>query len=393
MIKTCIVNATGFDGGGIAKLGIEYSKLGFDVYFKDIVQLSNVRPKKLDNICFYTSVTELISIISKYDRVIFLTFYDKDLDINISDLAKVKIKNPQVEFCYLYCDRNLDRLLILREYLKKYNVEFDYYFSINPNISSIVTNFRCLNVNAFTFDNVIIKPINDRQPIILTAGRLEAFKGVLSYFHSIDVNFLSSEYYYIHEGGRFNFNKTGTVSTPPQLLTLFDTTKSPKQLKSEFTFNHYGEEPVLHKLTIYPAYNPDDINRWSSYYAGICCILGTKHKCRKVKNFLGTSWVVDDLIEQKQIIKKSKLWTDAIEYVNLEMINIGLPVLFSRKYSEIIDFQDESLIYDSFSDIPYKVTKLKDNYEIVTQNQRNLFINRWSAINETIKNVFTEPIR
>lgn len=391
-MKTAIVNVVGFDGGGISKLGIEYSKLGFDVYFKDAVQPLQFKPKNFANVRFYNTIDELSGKLKNYDRIIFLTFYDNDLDNTVSNLATLRTNLLNSEFCYLYCDRNIDRLLRLQESLKKYNLKFDHYFSINPNISNIVTNYTHLNVNAFMFSPIKSYSNDCRQNIILTAGRVEGFKGVLSYFHSVDEKFLKSDYFYIHEGARFNFNKSGTISAPPQLLTLFDTTKTPKQPKSEFVFKVYGELPESHKLTIYPSYSIDDISRWANYYAGICCILGSKSMCRNIRNFVGSTWIADDSRENNLLTKKSKLWNTAIEYANLEMLDAGLPVLFSRKYSEIIDFTDEFLIYNSFSEIPIKIEELKSNYDNIRRNQREFFVNRWSAVNENIKRVFTEPL-
>ena len=391
-MKTVIINSVGFDGGGISKLGIEYSKLGFDVYFKNVVLPLQFRPNKIANIKFYDDLENLISIVSKYDRVIFLTFYDNNLDNIVMSLSKLRLALPDVEFCYLYCDRRTDRLVLLLKFLEKYDVKFDYYFSINHNSLSIVPNCKYLNVNAFTFSSARSFS-NNRKDIILTAGRVEGFKGTLSYFSNIDRNFLSSNFYYIHEGARFNFNKSGTISLPPQLLMCFDTTVRPKKLKSEFVFKSYGELPEFNKLTIYPSYSVDDIDRWSTYYAGICCILGSKSICRNVRSFVGSKWVVDDKKENTLLVRKSKIWSDAVEYANLEMIDVGLPVLFSRKYSEIIDFHDDRLIYDSFSDIPNKLDALRNYYDNAMEKQYDIFKEKQTVINETIKRVFVKSIR
>lgn len=389
-MRTVIINAVGFDGGGIAKLGIEYSKLGFDVYFKNVVQPLQIKPTQFANVKFYDTFNDLQIKLIDYDRIIFLTFYDNILDEVIPDIVKLKLNFPNVEFCYLYCDRNLDRLLRLQKCLKNYGLVFDCYFSINPNISDIVDNYVYLNVNAFTFSDRKVLSVYDRQRIVLTAGRVEGFKGVLSYFHAVDTKFLKSDYFYIHEGARFAFNKSGTISTPPQLLTLFDTAQIPKQLKPEFVFKKYGESPDAHKLTIYPSYNLDSINRWSNYYAGICCILGSKNRCRKINNLVDSRWVIDDVRENNAIMRKSKIWNFAVEYANLEMIDVGLPVLFSRKYSEILDFHEESLIYDSFSNIPDKLDSLCVNYEDIRKRQYDIFSGRQTIVNENIKKVFTD---
>lgn len=391
IMNVCIVNDVGFDGGGIAKLGIEYSKLGFDVYFKDTTLPLQIRPNKTATVRFYANEDDLIGIISKYDRVIFLTFYDNDLDSKVATLLKLRLALPSVEFCYLYCDRRVDRLLLLLKFMEKYNVKFDYYFSINPNILSIVPNCIYLNVNAFTFSKSDFN--SRRKNIVLTAGRVEGFKGTLSYFNNIDSDFLHSDFYYVHEGARFNFNKSGTISSPPQLLMCFDTTVKPKKLRPEFAFKRYGELPEFDKLTIYPSYSVDDINRWSNYYAGICCILGSKSSCKNIKNLIGNNWIVEDSRENSLLTKKAKIWGSAVEYANLEMIDCGLPVLFSRKYSEIIDFHEDALIYNSFSQIPDKLDGLKVNYFTIQQKQHDLFVDRQHTINAQIKQVFTESLR
>ena len=390
-----IVNTTGFDGGGIARLGIEYSKLGLDVYFKDMIHPLQFKPNEVANVKLYNTFDELVSFISKYDRLIFLTFYDKYLEVNVKQLMELRNTYPNMEICYLYCDRNNKRLIKLLDVLAKYNAEFDYYFSINPNIDDLVENVITLNVNAFTFPEASYNlKCRVRSNIVLTAGRTEAFKGVLNYFSSIDDEFLESSYKYIHEGARYRFNNTGTVSTPVQLLSLFDITKSPKQLKSQYAFKDYGEEPCCGKLTIYPSYNPDDIyKRWSHYYAGICCILGTKNKLVKRGNLFSNQWVVDDLRENNLMTKKLKLWTDAIEYANLEMIACGLPVLFSRKYAEVIGFDIEELIYNSFSEIPNKLDSLKMNYNEIRNAQYELFRLRQDKVNSNILDTFTKSLR
>ena len=392
-MKTVIINTVGFDGGGIARLGIEYSKLGFDVYFKNTIKYLQIKPTNIGEIKFYD---DLHLILPNYDRAIFLTFYDDNLQITVRELITLKKKFSNIEFWYLYCDRNLVRLEKLLSILKEENFNlFDGYFSINPNIFALVNNYVYLNVNAYTFKSCDMKPLNERKRIVLTAGRTEGFKGVLLYFSFINKEFLDTDYYYIHEGANFSFNKFGRVSVPPQLLNLFDTNVSPKVIKPEFSFNKYGDEPVFDKFTIYPSYNSDSImNRWSNYYAGICCILGSKSISRPVKNLIGGyNWVLDDKIENTLINKKCKIWNDAIEYANIEMIEAGLPVLFSRKYSQIIGFSDEHLIYDAFSMIPLKLDELMTDYNSIREKQYTFFVKKQTKINNYIKKVFVTESR
>lgn len=395
LIKTAIIVETGFDGGGTTKLGIEYSKLGLPVYFRDTVQPLQFKPDDIGNIKLYNSDLELFDIANKYDRLIFLplTLYDRNLAQSLHKLLKIRSYNRNVELCYLFCNRKSTRIKALLDLCNDNNFAFDHYFSISKSLMDYVKNCTYLNINAFTFSDYTNISMDNRKPIIFSAGRVESVKGTTSYFQSINEKFLSDDYYYIHEGAKYSFNKNGNVSVSPQLFSLFDMSSKPKKLRPSYKFLSYGESPSIDKLNIYPSYKLDDaLHRWSNYYLGVCCILGSNSVCRKVKSLFGYSFIADDLIENEKLDKNSIIWNDVLEYADIEKISVGVPVIFSRKYAKKLNFLDERLIYDSFSEIPDKAHSLKTYYEDCRNNQYNFFKDKQLNINKRIIEKFTGSI-
>lgn len=392
MKKTAIIIPVGFDGSGITTLGIEFSKIGLDVYFKNIVQPLQFRPNNVSSIHLYNSDKELFSLSDDYDRFIFLNFtlHADTLEQSLQSLFELRRYNHSIELCYLHCGRRIKKFGRLLDVCHRNNFDFDYYFSITPNICEYVDNYNYLNINAYTFPILPKVAMSDRKRVILTSGRVDAVKGTTSYFKSIQFGFNLNDFYYVHEGAKFNFNTTGSVSVPFQLLDLFDSSVHPKVIREQYAFSRYGELPSKNKLTLYPTYSLDDIySRWSTYYAGISCVLGTISSCDKKKTLLGTKYIAQNPIENKSISNRLHLWNDALEYADLEKIAVGLPMFISRHYSEILGFTDENLIYDSFLEIPELVANLSNVYDISRQNQYKFFSDKQSMINQYIVEQFT----
>lgn len=394
--RVAIVNQVGFDGGGITKLGIEYSKIGFDVYFKNIVQSLQFRPDNIGNVKVYTSTAELLNIIdvNNYDRIIFLplALYDKDLESALQSVIQIRAFYPDIELCYLFCNRRVMRIKRLLEVCENNKFSFNHYFSITPDLFKYVSNCTCLNVNAFTFPHNV-KVTSTRKKIIFSAGRVEAVRGTISYFQSVDAKFLADDFYYIHEGAKYQFTKTG-ISVTPQLFSLFDMSHKPKEVLPNYKFLSYSENPYIDKLNIYPSYKLDDaLIRWPEYYLGICCILGSKSACRKTKSLFNTLVVADDPVENEKLNRLALVWNDTLEYADIEKIVCGVPTLFSSKYSQIIGFTDDRLIYTSFSDIPKKAKLLESQYEDARSMQYNWLISKSINVNDNIIKEFTREFK
>ena len=120
--------------------------------------------------------------------------------------------------------------------------------------------------------------------------------------------------------------------------------------------------------------------------------MGTENKYVQSKSLFDNSWRVINNKEQTLVSKQAKLWgVRGLEYANLEMINLGLPVLFSRGYGELLQFDDSRLLYSRFSEIPAILEKLTDlwYYKTCRNAQRSFFVNKQSTINKRIIEVFT----
>ena len=390
-MRVAVINSFGFESGGMTTLCLYYSKLGIPVYIKNIVRPLKYKLQDKD-INIYTSDEELFNISSEYDRLIFLPpAYKSDFKTGKYEKAflpifSIRKNNPNIQLCYLYCSRDSkDFIDYLLPTLTKNNFEFDYYFSISTELKGLKPNIICFDINAFCFHDNEKTPFSLRNKIVLTAGRVEGFKGTLKYFNNI---ILSSNFAYVHEGAGFTFNQNN-VSVPPQLL----------QMKNNKTvvFKKYSDTPEFNKLNIYPTYKLEDIYiRWPTYFVGICCIMGTEHKYKKSSNLLGLdSWQVMDNRESTTVKRQSNLWgVNGLEYANLEMIDLRLPVMFSRGYSELLHFDDSRLIYDSFSEIPEKLKLLEEEsyYTDCLNYQYAFFKNRQSNINKNIIDIFTKEI-
>lgn len=375
-MKTAIIIPTGFDGGGSTTLGYQFHKIGLDVYFNNVVAHNQYR-SQLD-VNLYNSTEELIEILKDYEKVIFslLAVRGKDLGDSINILSDIKIALPNLKICYLNCGRKIG---MLEDIIKDSPINFDWIYSISP-ADTICNNSSYLDINAYTFRDEFISV--EKSPIIFTAGRVESVKGIIRYFNSFTDSFKNDDYFYIHEGANFSFNKNGSVSTPLQMLTLKN--------NPNVVFKNYGDSANIDKLNVYPSYNIDDIEkRWSTYYAGVCCILGSKST--------QVSSLFDDSISCKDpketaLLRRQPQWS-GLEYTNIEMIDVGVPVLFSKMYAQqVLGFDYEPLIYDRFEQIPKKVKELESCYTDAIKYQRDFFIQKQVKINQNIIKNFTENL-
>ena len=388
-MKVAIVNQVGFERGGATTLCLQYKKLGFDVFFKDSVN-SKLAPSEN----YYTSKT-VLSTFSKYDRILFLNlWYGKEIPVTVlDDILLLHKTYPHIELCYLHCWRKVDNLAKLLIACEQAGFMFTHIFSISPLIKKFnLNNFTIMNINAFTpiSTGVFNKEVNN---IVFSSGRVEAVKGTTKYLTAIDNKFLlNSNFTFIHEGANFTITKKGTISCPPQIMSVFDVTKDKgKILKSFYAFKQYGETPEIHKFNIYPVYDIDTAYyRWQKCFAGICCILGTKSKHYIENTLFGESVFVTDSREQKAIDEGRCFWNTALEYADIEKIMVGIPVLFSFDYAKIIGFSDTRLIYDCFAEIPDKLNNLLNCRDEVRNAQYDWFINTTNNVNNEVITQFTK---
>ena len=357
--RIAIVNQVGFDGGGGTTLCLQYAKLGIDVLIKDYVMPGKYLPILSDNIIKFSATQELIRLAQKYDRLIFVNLWYGKISKNVLDnLLLLRTHYPTLELCYLHCFRKTDDLQQLLTLGNEVQFKFDHIYSLNPTVKEFSDSFTVMNINAITVPKYVHVPVDNRRKIIFSSGRVEAFKGITKYILAINERFLTQtgSFTYIHEGATFNKHKQSEgISCTPQLLSVFELGVSPKVVKAQYALKQYGEDADASKFNIYPEYNLNDVQeRWSYYYAGICCILGTKSGYITTRSLVGSDSFISDSRERIAIDKAAVQWNDDLEYADMEKICAGVPVFFSHRYAEIIGFTDRRLIYDSFYDIsPY----------------------------------------
>ena len=391
--RVAIINQAGFDKLGAETLCLRYADIGLSAWFK-----SDVRPDYASspNIHIYSNVDALIDMAENYDRLIFINlWFGVDIPETIfDDIITLKNKYPNKEFCYIHCARVMLHINKMLPIFDRHNFMFDHIFSLCNGMKSFD---RCpvtiMKLNALDILDYNPVPFSERKNIVYTSGRVAAFKGTSRYFKSVNDTFLSrmGNFKYVHEGANFNFHKNDDgVSSSVTLLSLFNTAKHPKELKPEYTFKRYGDDPQSGKLNIYPSYDLESAQeRWRTYYAGICCILGTESRYIVRNTLFGDDCVLENPRENTIIEKSAELWNGDLEYADIEKLSMGVPVFFSRRYAQILGFTDTRLIYDCFADIPDKVNQLADCYDEVRQNQWDWFVNSARNTNADIIKIFT----
>lgn len=394
--KVAIINPVGFDGGGGVTLCLQYAKIGLPVIMREHTMPNYTRPVVNDNISTYSSQSQLIAMCEGFDRLIFVNlYYGKITDSVLDDILALRSTYKDKEICFIHCYRKTTNIEELLPICDRNGFMFDCIFSLHPHITDIN---RCpavfMNINAFTQPKYLPASFEDRHKVVFTSGRPESLKGTLKYFSAIDDNFLqrAKDFLWLHEGANFTFSKSSdSVNVPPQLLLLFDKTHTPKTVLNQYTFKRYGEEAETQKFNLYPQYNVDDVyDRWKYYYAGVCCILGTKSSYIHSNLLFDNDEIIADSRERTLVEKHALNFSDTLEYADIEKICAGVPVLFSKKYASIIGFNDNALIYDSFSEIPDKVNNLSVNYDKVRNCQYEWLSRKLSEVNSNIIAQFTK---
>lgn len=393
-MRVAVVNPTGFYVGGAITLCVQYALIGIDAFIKDFVPNGGKKPSLPNNVQTYNTSAELLFIAGMYDRLIFIDLWHgtEAPDTVLDDLLAIQKANPSIELCWVYSSRTLTMYNELSPICELHNFRFDHIYSLNSELKKYVKGdiLKIMRLNAYTPMTHDIVSLADRDNIVFSAGRVEAFKGTTRYISQVDEEFVSSDFIFEHDGATFNFHKDNNgVSCPPQLLSIFDTNATPKKVKSQYALKRYSESPEAHKFNIYPEYCVDDMyDVWKHHYAGVCCILGTKSGYKRSVSLFGTTLEIKDSAERKRIEKSAAMWNDDIEYADIEKLELQIPLLFSRRYAQIIHFTDERLIYDSFSQIPEKVKNLGFCYTDVVKKQQLWYNSNIADVNKQILEIF-----
>jgi len=151
-------------------------------------------------------------------------------------------------------------------------------------------------------------------------------------------------------------------------------------------------EPVEKgKINIYPRYNfyeKEEVFR--KVGVAICPTLAREtRKESKSQISLFSNLSLEKDKDDKYIDKNKKYWPHAMEYVNYEFIDYGIPVMFSRDYCLAYDStmieEFPELIYDNLEDC---FTYCQNNYEKILKSapkQKGWLKNKLLNINNKVK--------
>lgn len=387
--KVCVVIPTGFDGGGTATLGIEYSKLGYDTYFLNNSKGSSCNVGR-NSVNTFKDTEELLTIIEKYDRIILGLYYFRKGRADILDLSQIKKVYPEKEVIYIDCYRgNYSIKKRAKDILDK---NYDIVWCLSPHIANeyikLGQKAEVIDFNVYDWRNIEIIESNDLDKKIITVGRVAGVKGSINLLREaklLSESNLTSDFYYIYEGLDYNVNKNGSVSMMPNLLESlvesksFSNKKTHDYLMLHGNFNNYDEKLVTNRYNLFPTYNKEEgIQRWKHCKYGLMPYLGA------------------GIHSKLSVYSHPECWDIAPEYCVYELSNAGVPILFSEDYAQRIGYNNSVFVYDKFDNVPniiYNIERTdKAIYDINRKEQIQFFKDKSKEIREIINSKFLEEI-
>ena len=165
-----------------------------------------------------------------------------------------------------------------------------------------------------------------------------------------------------------------------------------KTPKEPYSMKYSVSEPLTkNKINIYPRYNFHEKEEvFRKVGVAICPTLARETR-KEIKNkvSLFSNVTIEKDKDDKYIEKNKKYWPHAMEYVNYEFIDYGIPVMFSRDYCLAYDStmieEFPELIYDNLEDC---FTYCQNNYENLLKaapKQKGWLRNKLLDINNKVK--------
>lgn len=419
--EVLIVAPSGFDGGGAATLCKQWSKLGFRTLFKDTCK-EGVKP--FDKAEVYKT-GELLGRVKEngIKRVIVMLIIAKEIKYNYDELKS--LKDNGVELFLINCDRTVNSkngVAFIHVMNDRNDLFFDkHLFLSSKNSEYVHESFnvptQSLNLNAYVFNDIYSSvPLKERNNYVLSLGRGEAFKGSKYYFQSLPEMMkqdITKELYWNHEGyghkwkivdGKVRVN--GAFQHISGLSNGFPEKEQLPWLNIATDINNYEKSLKKGLVNVFSTYNQEDsIERHRHSLISVCPTMGRVYDKQKseIETLFGPVNDINKKMrrEDSRINARKYCWRDAIEYVNIELIDEYVPVLFSTDYAETFLIDNKNTMksfvdiptYDKYTDIPGIIEMMtKDNrtYQSYINNQRNAFEKCQDKINEEIVKVFTE---
>jgi hypothetical protein len=420
--RIAIVLPSGFDGGGSAMLGYQWWKLGFPAFFKNHCK-KHIRP--FPGVFTYES-GELLDKLraGNVSRIIVMSMLNDDVRKNYDELRSVH--DAGISAWIVNCQRMEDNSYaenIMRMLTDDGGLFFDRYLFLSDRLAVKIAGeynvqTSALNMNAYTFTDSPSVPLTDRDKIILSLGRGEAFKGAPYYFKAVPEIMKdprSLQWCWTHEGFTHEWKKdprtgdviiSGSIQAIQALSTGLPGKIQLPGIKADTAVNDDGKTlspPARGCMNVYSTYdfNASEERHRRSLIA-VCPTMGRVQKpAPGPVNLFSEKTPLTVSREDRRINRARPSWKTAMEYANIELIDYHVPVLFSTDYAETLDLGDGKTMkdavdvptYDWYGQLPdliASVTRSEETYESFIRTQRNGLMKAQSVANDKIVRLFTD---
>jgi hypothetical protein len=388
----------GQDNSGASTLGLEFNKiLGIKTLFKGTefskgeisiyrdlkdlkILLDELKPKI---ILLYPGSTKKMDKVKDFYELIFS--YQLNTKIILIDCSR---------YGYLL-GRNSEK--ILEEFDNIFKWKFDYIWHITDSGKEIwnkyTNNYKVIDINLHTLTD---KEISNRENSVGYIARYEAFKGVVKFIRSLEkTDYSNVEHPYVYLGNDHEvkaLESKGIVSGVIYVVNQFAKSIKDKTPKEPYSMKYSVSESIEKgKINVYPRYNFHEKEEvFRKVGVAICPTLARETR-KEIKNkvSLFSNVTIEKDKDDKYIEKNKSVWLEAMEYVNYEFIDYGIPVMFSRDYCLAYDStmieEFPELIYDNLEDC---FTYCQNNYEDllkVAPKQKEWLRNKLLDINKKVK--------
>ena len=385
--------------GGAATLGIEFNKI------LGVKTLFNAKETKVGQISTYKNIEDLKSLLYEIEPKIILFFLAPVKDFNdhknFFDVIFEIQEKLKTKIIAVNCTRRGDFIIknntkVQEEFSKIFTGEFDYIWSLSEEgreyWEQYTKEYIIIDINLHTLTD---KEINNRENTIGYIARFQSFKGVNRLIRSLEKTNSNVKYPYVYLGNDHDpkiLENKGIVSGAIYVVNQFAKSIKDKTPKISYSMKSSASESVEKgKINIYPRYNFYEKEEvFKKVGIAICPTLARETK-KEVKSqvSLFSNLSIEKDKDDKYIEKNKKYWPHAMEYVNYEFIDYGIPVMFSRDYcltydSTMIEAFPE-LIYDNLEDC---FTYCQNNYENllkIAPKQKEWLRNKLLKVNNKVK--------
>ncbi len=350
---------------------------------------SGLKERKNDSFVIFKSFKELYNKLKdNFDVLIILTgpaHKSKHYNDYTRMLKKLKIK--KILFAI---DRNktmFTRGWVTKEILENVDGVITLVspeHSCYKNILSLGAK-NCFNadVNFFDYDREDYKSLNvpfkDKQKRISFVGRFANFKGYHHFIKAFGEGELPEGYVYTCEGGWFKWKDHKLSSTIGILAIICEDIKK-KELKPHIKiygdYTNYFNLEDTSKIHLFPSY--------------------------LLEEMLPRLSLAEYLILPYRFNNYGKgSFKASLEYVMLESIALGTPIILTNKFGNEMEINNKPLIeqdcgllfFENFSDIGVLVTEYNSNYDNNVRKMQEFFKDnysnkmKWNKLKKIIKNI------